>query len=156
MTIDDLDKLLQEMKYESFHFYFATNTIGFQFFGSQKQINYRLIINPQWRIFKNDALINSSLSCPWHEDYENEQDYKNDFKDWCDSAKYLKDLQIKNIQISNGLGDLEISWSDNSKLQTVISYDKDEHWYIEIENELKRYIMETGKVIIETIVKKVK
>lgn len=93
MTIDDLDKLLQEMKFESFHFYFATNTTGFQFFGSQKQINYRLIINPQWRIFKNDALINSSLSCPWHEDYE---------------------------------------------------------------NELKRYIMETRKVIIETIVKKVK
>lgn len=149
MSQDQLNKVLLELKFESFHFYFATNTIGFQFFDKDKNKDYLLIINPQWRIAKEDSVINSSLSCPWHEDYEKQEDYKSDFKKWCDSAKYLKGISIDKLEIINELGDLRINWKDGSKLETFISYEEEDYWYLEHEKELKRYVVGYKNVSIE-------
>lgn len=148
MNLDQLNKVLADLKFESFHFYFATNTVGFQLFDKDKNKDYLLIINPQWRIVKKDGVVNSSLSCPWHGDYENQDDYKSDFKDWCDSVKFLKEISITRLEIISELGDLRINWNDGSKLETFISCEEEDYWYLEHEKELKRYVVGYKSVTI--------
>ena len=108
-------------------FFLATNSFCFDL-KTEKEVLV-LWVNPVWRLYKNDIFINSSFECPVFQDYENEIEYEDDFKNWCKKTDYLKTQNILKFQITE-LDDIKIFFEDESILETF-KYDEDETWYIQ-------------------------
>ncbi|MGX9987482.1 hypothetical protein [Soonwooa purpurea] len=108
-------------------FFLATNSFCFDL-KTEDEILV-LWINPIWRLYKNNVLINSSFECPIFQDYEIEKEYETDFKNWCENFNYLKSQIILNFKIAD-LDDIKLYFEDGSILETF-KFDEDETWYLQ-------------------------
>lgn len=126
-----LDHILSELIHRDFTFNFATNSIRFSFDGQTSgHPSFMIWIEPFWRFVKDGHLILSSMTCPWHEDFEQEADYIIAFHSWCNTVKHLKTTPIKSINRKAGINDLTISWVDNTILEVYQDNLEQEAWYV--------------------------
>lgn len=126
-----LDNILTEIIGLDFKFNFATNSINFSFEAkAEGETNYRLWIEPFWRFVKDGQLILSSMTCPWHENYDTEAAYKAAFHAWCDNVKHLQAIPIKSIIRESSINDLIITWHDGTQLEIYQNDIEAEAWYI--------------------------
>ena len=108
-------------------FFLATNSFCFNL-KSENEF-FILWVNPVWRLYKSGVFINSSFECPIFQDYANEREYEDDFKNWCDKLNYLKTQNILKFQITE-LDDIKIFFEDESIIETF-KFDEDETWYLQ-------------------------
>ena len=142
MNKHDLNNLIQEFEYDFADFTMACNSISFRLFhGDDDLPSATLWIDPPWRIRKIDHFIISSIDCPWHEDYETEEEYKSDFYKWCDLVTHLRNQKPKSITVDLETGDLIIEWKCGTKLEAFLAHNAEETWYFSDYKKKKRYIL---------------
>jgi hypothetical protein len=144
MTIDDL---LQDFLSQGAKFFPATNSLKFHS-NTDANKNY-LWIEPPWRIVKGNKVIASSFTCPWHEDFKTKEEYSKAFADWCQTMRYLNDLEIKRHLRGQTINDLIIEWTDGSTLEVLQKRQEDDAWYITDNNEKKYYLAFPDKIQIK-------
>jgi len=108
-------------------FFLATNSFCFDL--KTENETEILWIDPVWRLIKNGIFLNSSFDCPVYQDYEDEEKYNSDFKNWCKKLEYLKEQQILGFQVTE-TDDIRVKFEDGSLLETF-KYDENETWYLQ-------------------------
>jgi hypothetical protein len=129
-----IDQILKDIIELDFKFHFVTNSIRFCFTSKiAKQEMYGLWIEPFWRFTKNEQLIMSSMTCPWHESFKEDEEYSNAFHSWCDTVTHLKSIPLKCVKRGTELNDLVVEWTDGTKLHVYQDSNENEGWYIKNE-----------------------
>ncbi|MFA5205148.1 MAG: hypothetical protein WC708_12175 [Lentisphaeria bacterium] len=82
---------------------------------SNKVIFFYIYSN--WRLSKDNKIINSSFKYPHEQYYGNKASHRRSFLKYCGSTRYLEDNAIEKIEIDNKTKDLKVFWSTGELLE---------------------------------------
>lgn len=142
-----IDKLLLTFLSKGVKFYPATNSLKFHS-NDDSDKNY-LWIEPPWRIVRESTVIASSFTCPWHEDFQTKEDYSKAFNEWCETMRYLNQLEIKEHSVKKPLNDLVIKWTDGTTLEVFQKGEQGDSWYIADKTNKKYFLALPGRIEIK-------
>jgi hypothetical protein len=145
--VEDFNNLIKTIEYSKSIICYATNTVMIDFKDKNNEQIYSFWIHPAWRIVLENRIIINSYNYPYHENYtEEEQEKENrDFYEWCSKTDFMKYEKIKNIQVLDSC-DLLIEWENGAILNKFINDIEDANYIFYDHLKNKIYYFYYGKI----------
>jgi hypothetical protein len=146
----EFQSIINGLNYNKTIMSYATNSVYINVYDNEDiEIGY-FMLNPSWRIIKNNEIIQSSDVYPFHSRYkENEEDKESqDFYKWCSLTDSFRQERIETINVNRN-GDIEFEWKNGEKLECCIfDYEEYAYYFYHIQEKMM-YEVWFGKCIAE-------
>jgi hypothetical protein len=143
--ISQLKNIISRISQKNVYVSFATNSVAIMPDVDKLKALWGIWIDPPWRFLNNKKPIMSSIDCPWHGDFESEDEYERSFHDWCKRIGEPT-KKIKKTLVKDAPNDLYIEFDDGTEIQVFVSEPAEESWYY-WDRTTDQYLMVSGQGI---------